>query len=587
MKPVLPIAVSVNLTPFAWNTNKRILSEALAAAEVFASNPANWSAARVVNGWETCVTASGNETPQILVVFPELCLAGPGYADWLGSDEVLARSRELLEELLPLTQGMTVFFGLPVRAGGQVHKEMVVAENGRLKESVSDGMTIIELDRLEQVVDRTGEVIICSGSVPFELGGMARLRERLQEESRRRNALIIFANYLGNESGTMLYDGGSLITTPKETAQGRRFSYEDFTLTTLADTLETLPDWERSANLAYEEFARAVPLGLFDYLRKCKGQGYTLSLSGGADSAACAVLCRLMVEFGRSYPGFRQKLTAMKPFADCACSGDLSPEALMPRLLWTVYQGTRNSSEVTRIAAREVAKAVASTHYEFDVDPLVEAYKGMVSTQIGRPLTWQEDDLALQNIQARTRAPGVWLLANATKSVLLTTCNRSEEAAGYATMDGDTSGGLAPLGGIDKAFLRRWLLWMEKEGPCDGPAFAALSYINDQQPTAELRPGAAHQTDEADLMPYVILNLFEEAVVAKKLVRNPAIDWVQERQSDVDASYPREQLASWYDRFWRMWRASQWKRERSAPSFHVDTRDLSPSACQFPILSGD
>ena len=30
-------------------------------------------------------------------------------------------------------------------------------------------------------------------------------------------------------------------------------------------------------------------------------------------------------------------------------------------------------------------------------------------------------------------------------------------------MDGDTAGGLSPVGGIDKYFLRKWLHWMEKE----------------------------------------------------------------------------------------------------------------------------
>lgn len=36
-------------------------------------------------------------------------------------------------------------------------------------------------------------------------------------------------------------------------------------------------------------------------------------------------------------------------------------------------------------------------------------------------------------------------------------------------MDGDTSGGLSPIAGIDKAYLRQWLRWLEAEGP-DGLA---------------------------------------------------------------------------------------------------------------------
>ena len=76
------------------------------------------------------------------------------------------------------------------------------------------------------------------------------------------------------------------------------------------------------------------------------------------------------------------------------------------------------------------------------------------------------------------RSPGIWLLANLNNALLLSTGNRSEAAVGYATMDGDTSGGLSPIAGIDKAFLRQWLHWLETKGP-EGlhgiPALAAVS----------------------------------------------------------------------------------------------------------------
>ena len=67
-------------------------------------------------------------------------------------------------------------------------------------------------------------------------------------------------------------------------------------------------------------------------------------------------------------------------------------------------------------------------------------------------------------------------------------------------MDGDTSGGLSPIAGIDKAFLRKWLIWMEQEGPDEIGAIPALNSVNQQQPTAELRPLEDNQTDEDDLI---------------------------------------------------------------------------------------
>jgi NAD+ synthase (glutamine-hydrolysing) len=39
--------------------------------------------------------------------------------------------------------------------------------------------------------------------------------------------------------------------------------------------------------------------------------------------------------------------------------------------------------------------------------------------------------------------------------------------------------------------------------------------------------------------------------------------------------------------FFRLWSRTQWKRERLAPSFHLDDENLDPRTwCRFPILMG-
>jgi NAD+ synthase (glutamine-hydrolysing) len=154
-------------------------------------------------------------------------------------------------------------------------------------------------------------------------------------------------------------------------------------------------------------------------------------------------------------------------------------------------------------------------------------------------------------------------------------------------MDGDTAGGLAPLGGIDKTYLRRWLAWMETTGPVGSEPVGALGLINAQQPTAELRPPdheGRHQTDEADLMPYDLLEAVEDSAIRDK---HTPIEVLQE----LLPRYPEQtplQLATWIERFFRLWCRNQWKRERIAPSFHLDDRNVDPrSWCRFPILSGN
>ena len=211
----------------------------------------------------------------------------------------------------------------------------------------------------------------------------------------------------------------------------------------------------------------------------------------------------------------------------------------------------------------------------------------LAETAIGRSLTWGDDDITLQNIQARVRAPGVWMFANIRNALLISTSNRSEAAVGYATMDGDTSGGISPLAGIDKVFIRKWLIWMEKVGPSyandERENLPSLSCINIQQPTAELRPQERAQTDEDDLMPYPVLDVIERYAIRDKI--GPVDIW-QLTQRDFP-QYSASVLGNWVIRFFTLWCRNQWKRERYAPSFHLDDENLDPKTwCRFPILNG-
>jgi NAD+ synthase (glutamine-hydrolysing) len=208
----------------------------------------------------------------------------------------------------------------------------------------------------------------------------------------------------------------------------------------------------------------------------------------------------------------------------------------------------------------------------------------MISKATSVKLSWEKHDLELQNIQARVRSPSVWLLANLRKALLLTTSNRSEAAVGYTTMDGDSSGGLSPLGGIDKAYLREWLRWLEKEGPKGLSHYPSLRLVNAQAPTAELRPLKAGQTDEKDLMPYEVLDSIERYAIRDKLLPADVEILIHEQYGP---RFSKSDLTAWVTRFFKLWSVNQWKRERYAPSFHLDDESLDPKTwCRFPILSG-
>ena len=165
-------------------------------------------------------------------------------------------------------------------------------------------------------------------------------------------------------------------------------------------------------------------------------------------------------------------------------------------LLTCVYQSAAQSSTASRDASRRVAEAIGATFVEWNISKIVAEYSALAATAMGREIAWESDDIALQNIQARARAPGVWMLANIKNALLLaTSVNRSEAAVGYATMDGDTCGGLAPIAGIDKFFLRRWLSWLETQGP---PGLHPIPELSVVKCRAETDTGTAPAERAAD-----------------------------------------------------------------------------------------
>lgn len=465
------------------------------------------------------------------------------------------------------------------------------------------------------------DMILNPSASHFAFGKLEVRKRFVLEGSRAFGTSYVYANLLGNESGRAIYDGGALIASGgKLIATGPRFGFRDFYLTTATIDVEAIrlnqartasfqpqlkdedelcvrngfdfpnaalaegtiesAKWETSTAIKAEEFVRAEALALFDYLRKSKSQGFVVSLSGGADSAATVCLVHLMVAFALKELGMEGLRARLAHIPNLSVTNDA--KAVTHQLLTTAYQASKNSGSVTRNAARAIAEAVGAEHYQWDISEMVRGYVTTVERATGVQLDWNKHDITLQNIQARVRSPGIWLLANLKNALLLATSNRSEAAVGYATMDGDTSGGLSPLAGIDKAWLRQWLGWLEKSGPDGLHPIRALAAINSQAPTAELRPEDRKQTDEDDLMPYDVLDAIERAAIRDKHGPKEVFELmrVQFPQHSV------QQLGLWIERFFRLWSRNQWKRERYAPSFHLDDENLDPKTwCRFPILS--
>jgi NAD+ synthase (glutamine-hydrolysing) len=80
-------------------------------------------------------------------------------------------------------------------------------------------------------------------------------------------------------------------------------------------------------------------------------------------------------------------------------------------------------------------------------------------------------------------------------------------------------------------------------------------------------------------MPYPVLAQIERLAIYERRPPQEVLDALP----DV---YTREARVAFVRKFFTLWSRNQWKRERLAPSFHLDEFNVDPrSWCRFPILS--
>ena len=565
-----------------------------------------------------------------LLCLPELCLTGYGCEDLFLSDWLCGAAWNKLQGIIPVCENIIVCVGLPVRIGKLTYNGVAVIRDKKIlgitckqnmardgvhyeprwfepwppgkvsSISMEDGHVpagdlIYECHGIHfgfeicedawrkdrpgyRLHERHVNLILNPSASHFAFGKSAlREKEVVIDGSEKFNCAYVFVNHLGNEAGRMIYDGDIIIGQQgKLLAVNKRLSFRNFNL--LACTID-FSDPSRSEILQHpndreknDEFTRAAALALFDYLRKSRAKGFVLSLSGGADSSCCAVLVAEMVRRASTELGW-EKFWSLLGY-DPGQSPKTVHEAV-GQILACAYQSTGNSTLTTLTAARELAGSLGSQFFHWSIDDETNSCRTTIENALNRPLTWEQDDIALQNIQARSRSPVIWLLANIKQSLLLATSNRSEGDVGYTTMDGDTSGSISPLAGVDKPFILQWLRWAERELEYKG-----LRLVNNLQPTAELRPPEREQTDEKDLMPYEVLAAIERLAIYE---RKSPVEIFQK----LSSHYNPDALIRWVRKFFVLWAANQWKRERLAPSFHFDDFNVDPrSWCRFPILSG-
>lgn len=599
--------------------------------------PMDWD--NNINNILTAIRNARHEGVELLCL-PELCITGYGCEDMFLSKWLPEKSLQLLPPIIEACEDITVSVGLPIIYEHIVYnctclikdqeilgfnvKQLLPYEGvhyeprwftpwkpGRLEEilfenrkypfgdlihdinGVKVGFEICEDAWREKerpacrLVERGIDLILNPSASHFAFEKVTVREDIAINSSKRFDCVFLHTNMLGNEAGRMVYDGDVVIAqkgmllerNPRLSYQSVNLAFTDVDFDEPAVQQPSLRDDVRDRNT---EFAKAASLALFDYLRKSRSKGFVLSLSGGADSSCCAILVAEMVRRGLRELGTETFLIKLgrEDIIDLVkneSNPDEVAKIITNGILTCAYQATKNSSDDTYESAKALADSIGAIFYSWHIDEQVTAYTKEIEAQLQRSLEWETDDIALQNIQARARSPIIWMLANIKQSLLITTSNRSEGDVGYATMDGDTSGSIAPIAAVDKHFIKEWLVWAQAE-----LGYTALDHVNNLRPSAELRPLEQTQTDEDDLMPYAVLVEIEKLAIRDK--KSPVEVYKVLSKIGLENS---DELKSYISKFFRLWARNQWKRERTAPAFHLDDFNIDPRTwCRFPILSG-
>ncbi|KAK5662971.1 hypothetical protein OQA88_6383 [Cercophora sp. LCS_1] len=360
-----------------------------------------------------------------------------------------------------------------------------------------------------------------------------------------------------------------------------------------------------------EEIALCGGCYLWDYLRRSGTAGYLVPLSGGIDSCATATIvysmCRIVMQAIEQ--GNQQVIEDVKRIAVYNGEGVLpkTPQELCNQIFTTIYMGMKKqSSRETRQRAKDLSDAIGSYHINLDIDDVYEAQKKLVvSTMNFEPKFKVEggtnqENLTLQCLQARIRMVTAYEFGQIIPTargrpgggslLVLGSANVGESTSSWIpgiTKYDCSSADINPIGSIDKADLKRFIAWAEKnfDLKCLHEFLVAV-------PTAELEPITQDyvQSDEADMgMTYQELTIFGRLRKLNKLgpyamFQRLVHDWSADREvipGDDAPRYTPAETAAKVKLFHHTYAINRHKMTTLTPALHCN--DYSPDDNRFDL----
>lgn len=334
-----------------------------------------------------------------------------------------------------------------------------------------------------------------------------------------------------------------------------------------------------------EEISFGPACYLYDYLRRTGASGFFLPLSGGADSSAVAVIVYNIGYLLYEAIVKENDTKILNDFRKIVRDPEFNPKSIqdfVSKIFFTCYMGSNNSSQETKNRAANLAKEIGANHYDANISQLFDSFKNLAQNMFGFEPKFTahggsaKEDLALQNIQARSRMVLAYLMAQLIpvhiKSngfiLVLSAANLDEGLRGYMTKYDCSSADINPIGSFSKIDLKRFLFWSIKNRNLQ-----TIESVVTATPTAELRPldqktGNFVQTDEEDMgMSYAELSTFG---TLRKVNRNGPFSMFNSLLG-IWKHLSSKEISEKVKRFFRFYAINRHKMTVLTPSVHAES----------------
>jgi NAD+ synthetase len=239
--------------------------------------------------------------------------------------------------------------------------------------------------------------------------------------------------------------------------------------------------------------------------------------------------------------------------------------------------------------AQHLAETLGIGFHTCPIDPITTAFLSPLETTMAQGLasSWGQPNphsYAKDNVQAMSRATLLRLVGNQYNALPIATSDKSELYMGYATINGDLSGALAPIGDICKTKLRLLAHWLNNQGKT--PNAIPLAII--ERPSGAdlaLNPKTGKLlTAEEALMPYAFL----DEIIWRTEVLYQAFEaqLVAVFEYEIAHSLRFEEKRAWLEKFFQRMPSAVFKWQVSPPILIVDGGGtLAKSAYRHPITA--